>query len=48
VQKTLPIDSNQAEALVKILSKTNNPTEKKLIRHDDISTFGKVIRLPLA
>ena len=48
VQKTLPIDSNQAEALVTILSKTNNPTEKKLIRHDDISTFGKVIRLPLA
>ncbi len=48
VQKTLPIDSSQAEALVKILSKTNNPTEKKLITHDDISTSGKVIRFTLA
>jgi len=48
VQKTLPIDSSQAEALVKILSKTNNAAEKKLIRHDDVSTFGKVIRFPLA
>ena len=48
VQKTLPIDSSQAEALVKILSKTNNPTAKKLITHDDISTSGKVIRFPLA
>jgi len=48
VQKTLPIDSSQVEALVKILSKTNNPAEKKLIGHDDVSTFGKVIRFPLA
>jgi hypothetical protein len=48
VQKTLPLDASQANALVKILSKTHNTSEKKLIRHDDITTFGKVIRLPLA
>jgi hypothetical protein len=47
VQKTIPIDSSQIEALVKILSKTNNSAEKKLIRNDDISTFGKVIKLSL-
>jgi hypothetical protein len=47
VQKTIPIDSNQIEALIKILSKTNNSAEKKIIRNDDISTFGKVIKLSL-
>ncbi len=47
VQKTLPIDSIQANELVKILSKTHDTKEKKLIRHDDISTYGKVIRFPL-
>ena len=48
VQKTLPIDSSQVEALVKILSKNHIHAEKKLIRHDDFSTFGKAIRFPLA
>jgi hypothetical protein len=48
VQKTLPLDSSQAKALAKILSKTYTPTEKKLITQDDIPTYGKVIRWPLA
>ena len=47
VQKTLPLDSSQAKALAKVLSKTDTSFETKLIKQDELPTSKKVITLPI-
>lgn len=46
VQKTLPLDSNQAKALGRILSKTDTNIERKPIRQEEIPTSRRVIGFP--
>ena len=47
VQKTLPLDSNQAKALGRVLSRTDNDLQRKLIKQDELPTSRKVLSLPL-
>jgi len=46
VQKTLPLDSGQAKALGRVLSKTDANLEKKPIKQEEIPTSRKVIGFP--
>jgi hypothetical protein len=47
VQKTLPLDSNQARALGKVLSRTDNNLQRKLIKQDELPPSRKVVNLRL-
>ncbi|HWP93330.1 MAG TPA: hypothetical protein VNN20_14145 [Thermodesulfobacteriota bacterium] len=47
VQKTLPLDSNQARALGRVLSRTDNDLQRKLIKQDELPASRKVVSLPL-
>jgi hypothetical protein len=47
VQKTLPLDSNQAKALGRVLSRTDSNLQRKLIKQDELPTSRRVLSLLL-